>query len=118
MSESALQQQLFHLLKLGGWTYAHFHDSRRQVRPGIFVGDKAAAGFPDVIAVRGPQLLALELKSEKGQLTLDQKEWIDALDHVEDVWARVVRPSELDGFAGLLTSQNLRGHRANEGVAG
>lgn len=76
-----------------GWKAAHFHDSRRQVRPGVFVGDKDAAGFPDIFLCKGDQALALELKVEKGRTKPSQVEWIDALDKA-GIPSFVVRPAD------------------------
>ena len=56
------------------WLVYHTYDSRRP-----------AKGFPDLVMVRGVRLLFVELKSEKGQLTSEQHEWMDAL---WEVWAK------------------------------
>lgn len=79
MSESSLQKAVIELARLLGWKVAHFHDSRRQVRPGVFVGDKDAAGFPDLVLVRRNRLVVAELKAEKGRLAPAQTTWLAAL---------------------------------------
>ena len=55
------------------WLVYHTYDSRR-----------SAKGFPDLVMVRDGRLLFVELKSEKGRLTPEQREWMDVLG---DVWA-------------------------------
>lgn len=74
--------------RLRGWLAAHFHDSRREVSPGLLVGDADAAGFPDIVLVRGARLLFAELKSDKGELRPEQKRWLGAL-------SQVTRPPEV-----------------------
>lgn len=78
MSEKSLTELVKTALRGTGWLSAHFHDSRRQVKPGVFIGDAAAKGFPDIVAVRGPRLLVAELKSDKGTFRDGQQEWLDA----------------------------------------
>lgn len=80
-----------------GWTVAHFHDSRRQVSPGMFVGDTRAKGFPDLVLgrKRPSDLVVWEIKREIGKTTPEQDQWIDILSGV-GVEARVVRPSDWD----------------------
>lgn len=68
MSERELQASVIELAQLQGWLTYHTFDSRR-----------SAPGFPDVVAVRGFRLLAIELKSHRGQVTHDQRRWLNAL---------------------------------------
>lgn len=39
----------------------------------------AGRGFPDVLAIRGDRIIAAELKSDRGRLTDEQSQWLDAL---------------------------------------
>lgn len=102
MTEADLQSAVLELLRLRGYRTAHFHDSRREVRPGVFVGDKDAAGFPDIVAVRkrDGRCLIIELKSEKGRLSKAQDEWLLAFEQVEGVEQYVFKPS--DWFSGAI----------------
>ncbi len=104
-SERQFQTAVIDYAERLGWKVAHFHDSRREVRPGVYVGDKAAAGFPDLVLVRDGRLVFIELKTEKGRLGEPQKEWLNALMRVElllsmeaagepRVQAYVFRPSD------------------------
>lgn len=49
------EKQLHGLIKdaadLYGWWLIHFADSRRQVAPGVFVGDADAAGWLDIVLI-------------------------------------------------------------------
>ena len=82
MSEKTLTEMVKSALRATGWMAAHFHDSRRQVKPGVFIGDAAAKGFPDIVAARGGRLLVAELKSEKGKFRDGQEDWLDAFSRV------------------------------------
>jgi hypothetical protein len=101
LSEKDFQKQVLDLARLYGWKVAHFHDSRRQVKPGVFVGDKDAAGFPDLVLVRPPELLFMELKRELGKTTELQDEWLASL-RACGLEAEVVRPSNWDWLRSRL----------------
>ena len=78
-SERSFQQSVLYWARIRGWKVCHFHDSRRQVRPGQFVGDADAAGYPDLTLCRGTRLMFAELKAETGKVTVTQQEWIEGL---------------------------------------
>ena len=84
MSERELQQMLISVAELAGWRTMCLWDSRRQ----------NAVGWPDLTLVRGNRMLCLELKSATGRMRPGQQEWLDALDAVPGITARVVRPCE------------------------
>ncbi len=93
VTEKQYQADIMVLARAAGWMVAHFHDSRRQVRPGVFVGDKDAKGFPDLVLVRASEFLVIEVKRETGKLEPEQVTWLDALDRA-GVETMVVRPSD------------------------
>jgi VRR-NUC domain len=73
ISERQLQEYVLELARLQGWLAYHTFDSRR-----------SQAGFPDLVLVRPPRLLFVELKGETskgtlGKLSKAQREWLDAL---------------------------------------
>lgn len=76
ITEREYQKQIVELARMSGWVVFHHHDSRRQVAPGVFVGDKDAKGFPDLILLRPPQVLVIEVKRELGKTTPEQDEWL------------------------------------------
>jgi len=97
MSEEELLNNIIALAKAFGWLIAHFRPG--QTKDGQWrtpvQGDR---GFPDLVLARSipevgyKQLFIIELKSEKGRLSPEQKAWKDALVYL--VW----RPSDwLDG---------------------
>lgn len=68
MTEKQFQSRIVQFAKRCGWLVYHTYDSRR-----------CEPGFPDLVMVRGDQILYRELKSEKGKLTKTQKVWGNAL---------------------------------------
>lgn len=103
MSEAALQAQIIELAQTLHWTVGHHHDSRREVRPGVFVGDKLAAGIPDLVLVR-ERVLWVELKDTKGKLSANQVLWLDAL-RKAGAEVYVWRPGDMDEITSVLQSK-------------
>ena len=79
--EADFQQLVIDCAKLFGWRYYFTHDSR-----------KSPAGFPDLTLIRKGVLIFAELKTEKGQVSIAQAEWLNDLDACAMV--RVWRPSD------------------------
>ena len=92
VSEAALQQLVIDVADLGGWLVFHDNDSRRN-----------RAGFPDLVLVRGTELILVELKAEAGRIRPDQQAWLDELAKVEYLSTGVLRPSDADAFVARLT---------------
>lgn len=101
LSERVHQQSVTDLATMYGWRWIHFHDSRRQVRPGVFIGDEDAKGFPDLLLIRPPEIVVIECKKELGKTTPDQDEWL-ALFAGCGVPAIVSRPSNFDEVVAIL----------------
>jgi hypothetical protein len=83
VTEADLQANVVALAGHRGWLSFHVFDSRR-----------SAAGFPDLVLVRGDRLLFAELKRERGYPTPDQRRWLAALGEVRTVAAQLWRPSD------------------------
>jgi hypothetical protein len=77
LAEAAFQRQVEQLAAFYGWRTYHTHDSRR-----------SAAGFPDLVLIRGPELLFVELKTDRGRLSAAQAAWLEALGYVADAVER------------------------------
>lgn len=80
--EAAFQARIIELATLCGWKVWHCYDARRTV-----------PGFPDLVLVR-ERVLFRELKTDKGRLTQEQKDWIDAINAAENGDAAVWRPRD------------------------
>jgi hypothetical protein len=83
-TERELLETIREAAKIGRWLLYHTHDSRR-----------SAAGFPDLVLVRGRDVIFAELKTERGRLTPEQVAWLGAL-RAAGQDAVVWRPSDLD----------------------
>ena len=91
ISERQFQNQVLQLARLYGWLAYHTWSSIH-----------SAAGFPDLVLVRPPRLLFLELKSAKGKLSPTQLQWGSALSACPGAWYGVFRPDDLERIADLL----------------
>jgi hypothetical protein len=98
--EKHFQATVIQLAETLNWKCCHFSDSRRSIGNGRMVGDRQAAGFPDLVLARKDRLIFAELKAAKGKLRPAQVEWITALQEVEvethpHVLVRVWRPTDM-----------------------
>jgi hypothetical protein len=95
ISEQAWQRTVQRLLDQHGFAYRyHTWNSRR-----------SPSGFPDLIAVHhlaGRPLLAIELKTDVGQVTPAQQAWLTALAGCTGVVAEIWRPANLEEIAARL----------------
>lgn len=95
-TEAAFQVRIVRLATDHGWRVYHTHDSRR-----------SEPGFPDLVLVRPPRVLFVELKVGRRQLTPDQQRWMRLLEGCTEVGAFVLRgrldgSEDLAGFEGVL----------------
>lgn len=101
LTEREWQTQVIELARLMGFRLAHFRPAkdRRGRWSTPMSGD---VGFPDLVLVGHGRLVFAELKTATGKVTPDQQAWLDALDAVPGVVARVFRPDDLDELAAVL----------------
>lgn len=83
VTEKAFQDTVVQAAELYGWWHYHTHDSRR-----------STPGFPDLVLIKPPKVIFLEVKREKGRLTVAQADVLAMLSDCSDVDAAVVRPSD------------------------
>ena len=67
-TEKQFMSQVIRAAKVLGWAHYHTHNSQ-----------KSEAGFPDLVLVKRPRVLFVELKAERTKLTSAQRAWIDEL---------------------------------------
>lgn len=104
VSEAEFEEQhVEQLATLYQWRWCHFRDSRREVRPGVFVGDDKARGWPDMVLCRDRVVYA-ELKSETGKPTEAQRGWLDWLAGAGGE-AYLWRPSDLEEITKVLSKR-------------
>ena len=80
-TEKEFMQHVIQAARAFGWLVYHTYDSRR-----------SGEGFPDLVLLKPPHLLFVELKSEKGTLSKEQTRWLNWLDEAGNE-VRVWRPS-------------------------
>jgi hypothetical protein len=66
--EHPFQEQVEGIARFYGWLIYHTHRS-----------DRSQPGFPDLVLVRGPELIFAELKTRTGRVDANQQRWLDAL---------------------------------------
>lgn len=67
-SEAQFEGAVETLMGVLGWRWYHTRDSRRSPQ-----------GFPDLVAVRRGRMVCAELKTMKGRLEPDQRDWLEEL---------------------------------------
>ena len=83
VTEASWQSTVIDLAELTGWWVYHNPDSRR-----------SQPGFPDLVLIRAPRVMFLELKRETGRLSTVQREVIGHLEACPGVEVHVARPSD------------------------
>ncbi len=91
--EKLFQARVIALATANGWAAYHTFDSRR-----------SAAGFPDLVLVRGPVLFLAELKTDKGAASPAQRRWLELLAAVPGVRVRLWRPCHWPAIVAELTA--------------
>jgi len=94
VSEAEWQRQVVRLLNEFGYVCDHVF--RLRCHDGSWRTGNTLAGRPDVIALRPPRLLAIELKAERGVLDRRQRACLSLYAEVPGARAWVLRPSDLD----------------------
>jgi len=69
ISEKAFQQAVTDLAGYAGWALQYHTLNSRG----------STAGFPDLVLLRPPELIMVELKAEKGRVSVAQWEWLEQL---------------------------------------
>lgn len=90
-SEKSFLQAVRELARALGYLEYHTHNSRH-----------STAGFPDLILLRGTRLIVAELKTDKGRVTPDQEDWLQAFARLPDVRVFCWRPKDWDHIEAIL----------------
>jgi hypothetical protein len=108
VSEKAFMDTVLQAAEIYGWWPYHTHDSRR-----------SNAGFPDLVLIKPPRVLFLEVKSERGRLSRAQADVLAMLEecshghcqHISEngpravgVQAAMVRPSDWEQIVEWLSA--------------
>ena len=81
-TERDFQAAIIDVAEMNGWYVYHNYDSRR-----------SAAGWPDLVLLRPPRLIAAEVKTAKGRLKEAQKAVLQMLDQCQ-IETHVWRPAD------------------------
>lgn len=91
ITEKDLREQVRDLCKVLGWkfyfTWTSIHSPR---------------GMPDLILCRPPRIIFAELKTDKGNVSPHQQEWIDTLSQCPAAEVYVWRPGDIEEIARVL----------------
>ena len=93
VTEKDFQETVVQAAEMFGWWHYHVADSRRS-RP----------GFPDLVLIKPPKVIFLEVKREKGRLTVAQAGVLAMLEDCSEVQAAVVRPTDWGQVVEWLSS--------------
>ncbi len=83
ITERAFQAQVEQYARMMGWLTFHTWNSMRSV-----------AGFPDLVCLRGGELVVAELKSATGKTTEAQEQWLFSFRAVPGATVFVWRPDD------------------------
>lgn len=104
MTEQAFQDAVVELAKLQGWLV---HHGRRVKTPtGYRQPIQGDRGFPDLVLCRAGVVLLVELKADRGRLSVHQRAWLEEAQGQIRVW----RPSDWTEI-----SQTLKRYRHRDG---
>jgi hypothetical protein len=91
VSEREFQQQITDLLDMTGWAW--FHVYPLQTRHG-WRTPTTAKGIPDLVCVRPPYTLSVEVKSDKGAVGAEQLMWLERWSLIAGGRAWLLRPAD------------------------
>jgi len=101
MRERDVQKQLVDTLLAIGWKL-YRPPAPSDVRSRAQMKRVGASGWPDVIAIKGSSMLALEVKGTGGRTSEQQIEWLQALGQVRSCIATVIDPENIDSICTLI----------------
>ena len=97
-SEAVFQDAVIRIAKMRGWEC--FHPKPHQIRANVWRSD--GRGFPDLTMAREGRIIFAELKTAKGNLSVDQKKWLFHLSASKNAEVYVWRPADLEKIAEIL----------------
>ena len=92
VAESDFQDDIVEKATWLGFRVFHVYDSRKSI----------GEGFPDLVMVKPPRLLFVELKRETGTVSPKQLEWLGALMMCPQVEVHVWKPRDTDAALRVL----------------
>jgi hypothetical protein len=103
ITEKEWSTTVIEIARLNRWLIHHSRPA--WVREGRMVTALSGhAGLPDLIMVKPPRMVVVELKTETGVLSDEQRNWLQAFAEVPGCRAFVWRPSDLDTVWRVLST--------------
>lgn len=101
IAERDFQRQVTDLAELRGWEYVHFRPARTADSWRTAVQGSLGKGWPDLVLARGSEVLAVELKSDRGKPTPEQERVLSVLSEA-GIRCAVWRPADWEWIEGVL----------------
>lgn len=102
ISEQHWQADIVEMAERLGWAIMHVNRSRVGEGQNLTVTGYDGKGWPDLALFRPPRSVAIEVKTELGRVTPEQRGWLALL--AACGWSTMVaRPSDRDRVLALLT---------------
>lgn len=98
--EAHFQKRVMDLATQTGWAWLHIPRSKAGKRFLTQAVGPLAKGWPDLLCFRAGRVVALELKRDRGDTSVDQERVHAILAQAIEVY--VIRPRDWDRLAGLL----------------
>lgn len=91
ITEAQFLEQIRDLAKIRHWRFYH-----------PFLSKWSERGWPDVTLLRDRRLILVELKSDKGKLSVPQAQWLWALRKVPGIEVYIWRPRHMEPNGGKI----------------
>lgn len=102
MTERRFQQQVENMAGFYGWKAFHAPDNRPvKTATGRVIKQRISPGWPDLVLCRPPEILAVELKTDKGRVRPEQITWLGTLEAC-GVETHIWRPRNFDQLQARL----------------
>ena len=102
-TEAQFQAAVIELATRAGWLTHHEYDSRR-----------STPGYPDLVLVRAPRVLFIELKTQRGRVRPEQRAWLETLLNCPGVEVALWRPADWQAIEATLVHDQRITHPVKE----
>jgi VRR-NUC domain len=105
--EASFQDSVLAVASLTGWRSLHIRPARRADGSWRTPIGGDGKGWPDLTLVRPPRLVFCELKSPRGTLRPEQRDWLDRLRLLPQAEVYLWTPESWDELVEVLTGTPL-----------
>lgn len=100
MTEDEFLRQIIELAHVYQWRV--HHERPAWTNKGWRTPIQGDRGFPDLVLARSPRVIIAEVKSDKGRLTREEREWLEEMEGCPGVESFIWRPRMWDDIVGIL----------------